>query len=147
MLSQENADKLKAILKMILDPQLFRFPEIGGAALNVVSEDKRELFQTDIYRGQKNPSKSSYNLRYKSSENTIIYRLDINGPNHRNPDYKEIPCPHLHIYRENYEDAWAIPAPDEIAKSNKPAEALIAFLRYCRIQNTSAIAVDGDLFE
>ncbi len=34
ILSQENAEKLMAILKMILDPQFFRFPEIGGAVLD-----------------------------------------------------------------------------------------------------------------
>ena len=37
-------------------------------------------------------------------------RLDLDGPMHRNPDGEEIPCPHLHIYREGYGDKWAIAA-------------------------------------
>ncbi len=147
MLTQDDAEKLMGVLKKIIDPQLFRFPDTGGAELDIVSKDERESFPTNINRGQKNPSKTSYNLRYKSPENPVIYRLDINGSKHRNPDGQEIPCPHLHIYRENHEDTWAIPAPGDIARSTKPAEALIDFLRFCNIMNTSAIAIDGDLFE
>ena len=38
-------------------------------------------------------------------------RLDIQGAPHRNPDGEVIPCPHLHIYRENFGDKWAFPLP------------------------------------
>jgi MoaA/NifB/PqqE/SkfB family radical SAM enzyme len=38
-------------------------------------------------------------------------RLDIDGAPHRNPDGELIPCPHLHIYRENFGDKWAYPLP------------------------------------
>lgn len=147
MLSQENAEKLMRIFKKILDPHLFQFPETGRASIEIVSIDERASFRSDINRGRIKPSKASFNMIYKSPESPVIYRLDINGPDHKNPDDVEIPCPHLHIYRENYGDAWAIPAPDEIVNSNNPAEVLIDFLHYCRIQNTSAIAVNGDLFE
>ena len=41
----------------------------------------------------------------------VLLRLDIDGPPHRNPDGEEIPCPHLHTYREGFGVKWAIPAP------------------------------------
>jgi len=147
MLSQEDAEKLMKILKKIKDPDLFVFPDVGGVDLVVTCEKGKNFFPMFIHRGTKNPSKASYNLRHKSKDNPILYRLDINCPPHTNPDDEVIKGAHLHIYREGDNDAWAIPAPPELSKTDIPSEALIDFLRFCNIMNTEALAVGGDLFE
>jgi hypothetical protein len=41
----------------------------------------------------------------------VLLRLDVNGAPHRNPDGVEVPCPHIHVYREDYGDKWAFPIP------------------------------------
>jgi Family of unknown function (DUF6978) len=43
----------------------------------------------------------------------IPARLDFRGAPHRNPDDEEIPCPHLHLYRESYGDRSLMPLPAE----------------------------------
>lgn len=148
MLSQKDAAKLMGILKKINDPHLFIFPQIDRAQLDIVSENGKHSFPTNIIRGRnKNPNKASFTLRLKAPDNPILYRLDINGPSHTNPDLETVGSSHLHIYREGYNDAWAIPVPEELSTSNVPAEALIDFLVYCNIKNTEALAIGGDLFK
>lgn len=64
----------------------------------------------------------------------VLVRLDLNGAPHRNPDESELPCPHLHLYREGFGDKWAIPAP--IADFPNPTDlwqSLSDFMRYCHI--------------
>jgi hypothetical protein len=61
-------------------------------------------------------------------------RLDIDGPPHRNPDGEEIPCPHLHIYREGLGDKWAIPAPsDRYTNTSDLFTTCDAFMQHCNI--------------
>jgi hypothetical protein len=54
-------------------------------------------------------SKCTYQERYAVIE--ILLRLDIDGPPHQNPDGVDVPCPHLHVYREGYGAKWAMPLP------------------------------------
>ena len=61
-------------------------------------------------------------------------RLDLDGPPHRNPDGEEIPCPHLHIYREGYGDNWAVPAPtDRYPDCGNLFATFEAFMVHCNI--------------
>ncbi len=61
-------------------------------------------------------------------------RLDLDGPPHRNPDDREIPCLHLHIYREGYGDKWASPAPiDRYPNVQDLFSTFEAFMRHCNI--------------
>jgi hypothetical protein len=61
-------------------------------------------------------------------------RLDLDGPPHRNPDNVEIPCPHLHIYREGYGDKWAVPAPaDRYTNTLDVFATFDTFMTHCNI--------------
>jgi hypothetical protein len=65
-------------------------------------------------------------------------RLDIDGSPHRNPDGTEIPCPHLHTYREGFGDKWAIAAPsDRYANTLDLFSTCEAFLQHCNITGSS----------
>jgi hypothetical protein len=107
---QAEADALIAMEKQCVESKSLLFPEPGGRlAIALASLDKRENFTLDITRGQIKLTKAAYQNRARQA--LILMRLDLDGPPHRNPDDQEIPCPHLHIYREGYGDKWAFPAP------------------------------------
>src|SRR5438046_1727577 len=109
-LTQDEADELMAMEKRAGDEREWLFPGPGDSiTIPLTSLDKRENFMLDVTRGQIKLSKATYQNRARVA--IILLRLDLDGPPHRNPDGIEIPCPHLHIYREGLGDKWAIPAP------------------------------------
>src|ERR1035441_9933728 len=108
-LTQEEADALMAMEKRRVDEQEWLFPSPGGStAIPLASVDKRENFMLDVTRAQIRLTKATYQTRARVA--IVLMRLDLDGPPHRNPDDAEIPCPHLHIYREMNADKWAIAA-------------------------------------
>jgi hypothetical protein len=72
--------------------------------------------------------------KHRVDDTIILLRLDLDGPPHRNPDGKEIPCPHLHVYREGYGDKWATPAPTSwYADTSDLTSTLEEFMAHCNI--------------
>lgn len=64
----------------------------------------------------------------------VLVRLDFGGGLHRNPDDTEVPSPHLHIYREDFGDKWAVPAPkNEFGDTGNLRQTLDDFMRFCKI--------------
>ena len=109
-ISQSEADALIAMEKRRADDRQWLFPTLGDRiAIALTSIDKRENFMLDVTRGQIKLTKATYQNRARQA--IVLLRLDLDGPPHRNPDGEEIPCPHLHIYREGFGAKWAIPAP------------------------------------
>lgn len=132
-LTQDEADKLMAMEKKAVDPQGWLFPGPGDRiVVPLTSTDKRESFMLDVMRYQIKLTKTT--LQNRARVTIILYRLDIGGAPHRNPDGEEIPCPHLHIYRENYGDKWAIPAPvTKFPDTSDLFTTLYAFMEHCNI--------------
>ncbi len=132
-LSQDEADKLMAMEKRSIDQRDWMFPTPGERVIiPLTSLDRRESFILDVTRFQIKLTKATYQNRARMA--IILLRLDIDGPPHTNPDGEEVPCPHLHIYREGYGDKWAIPAPT----SSFPNTAdlfvtLDGFMQHCNI--------------
>ena len=109
-LTQDEANKLMAMEKRAVDEKDWQFPVPGDRiAIPLTSLDKRESFLLDLTRARIKLTKATYQNRARTA--IILMRLDLDGPPHRNPDGVEIPCPHLHVYREGYGDKWANPAP------------------------------------
>lgn len=132
-ITQAEADALVAMEKQRVDDRQWPFPPPGDRlAIPLTSLDKRENFMLDVTRSQIKLTKATYQNRVRQA--IILMRLDLDGPPHRNPDDMEIPCPHLHIYREGFGDKWAIPAP--VAFYPDPADLFStfqAFMRHCNI--------------
>jgi len=140
MLTQVDADKLMEMLKQFVDRATIQFPLSGQSSKwEVKSDDGRESFFIDAQRkGKIKLSKCTFMERYRVIE--ILLRLDIDGPPHDNPDGAEIPCPHLHIYREGSADKWAFPLPpDTFSDTSDLAKTLHEFLVYCKVQNIPPI--------
>lgn len=145
-ISQAEADALIAMEKQCAEDKSCLFPEPGGRlAIALTSPDKRENFILDITRSEIKLTKATYQNRARQA--IILMRLDLDGPPHRNPgpDFQEIPCPHLHIYREGYGDKWAIPAPvDRYPNVQDLFRTFEAFMEHCNI--TKPPQIDRGLF-
>ena len=133
-LNQAEADALIAMEKRCADErQQWLFPAPGDRiAIALTSMDKRENFMLDVTRAQIKLTKATCQNRARHA--LVLMRLDLDGPPHRNPDDEEIPCPHLHIYREGYGDKWAIAAPLE--RYNNTLDLFLtfeAFMTHCNI--------------
>ena len=132
-ISQAEADALIGMDKQRIDDKQWLFPAEGGRlAIPLMSLDKRENFMLDITRGRIKLVKASYQNRGRQA--IILMRLCLGGAPHRNPDDHELPCPHLHIYREGYGVKWAIPAPPDIYSATSNLFATFeAFMQHCNV--------------
>jgi hypothetical protein len=143
-LAQEEAEKLMAMEKRAAEHNEWLFPSPGErVVIPLTSLDKRENFVLDVTRFQIKLTKATYQNRARVA--IILYRLDIDGAPHRNPDGAEIPCPHLHIYREGYGDKWAVPAPvGTFPDTSDLFSTLDAFMGHCNI--TAPPRIEKGLF-
>lgn len=147
MLTQTEVDSLLQLIKTLLTAGPISFPSPGKhISLHAVSVVGNENFTIDVNRkgGSIKVTKCTYQTRYTNSQ--ILLRLDVDGPDHRNPDGEVIPCPHLHIYREGYGDSIAYPLVGHISTDpHDLAQVLIDFLRYNNINNIPPIHDEGRL--
>lgn len=132
-LTQAEADALIRTPKCREDNQTWKHPSGGGSiCIPLVSEDKRERFSLDISRKGIDLKKDTHQTRARQS--VVLLRLDLGGALHRNPDGEDVPCPHLHIYREGYGDKWAYPvSPNEFTDLEDLSQTLNDFMRYSNI--------------
>ena len=116
-----------------VNDELYEFPKQGQKVkIKLRSLDDREDFWLDVNRASVDLSKLTYQNRARDV--VKLARLDLGGPPHTNPDGEEISTPHLHLYRENYGDRWAIPVPDEQFNDlNDTWTTLQDFMGFCRI--------------
>jgi hypothetical protein len=143
-LTQTEADALLAMEKHRTDERRWTFPGTGGRIeVPLLSVDKREAFLLDVSRGRIDLLRTKYQSRARHV--IILARIDVAGPSHRNPDGGEVPCPHLHLYREGYADKWAVPIPADTFPNAADTWLLLGdFLRFCNI--TMEPFIDRDLF-
>lgn len=141
-LTQAEADALLAMDKHRTNDDLHK---LGALRLEIPlqSADQREYFLLDIGRGRINLLKGTYQTRAKQV--VILARVDFGGAPHRNPDGEEIPCPHLHVFREGYADKWAKPLqPEDFSDPNDTWKLLEDFLKFCNV--TQAPLFERELF-
>jgi hypothetical protein len=131
-LTQEEADCLFKMEKFCSDDSSYEFPVLGGyLRIPLKSKDACENFMLDISRGRIELQK--YTFQNRAKKTVVLVRLDLGGAPHRNPDGVEIPCPHVHLYREGYDDKWAYPLPEEFSDHANIGNTLEEFLQYCNI--------------
>lgn len=104
-LTQVEAVRLLTMRKRFVDRSPLGLTPGGRQSRDLISDDKRERFLFDSYRGKLRVSKYTYQTRARRL--VILARLDIDGSPHTNPDGSQIGRTHLHIYREGFEDKWA----------------------------------------
>jgi hypothetical protein len=132
-LTQAEADALIAMEKHRANEDQHDFPMAGDSlVLPLQSSDKREQFSLDISRGRIDLLRAKYQNRARQVIGLV--RLDLGGRPHRNPDDQELPCPHLHVYKEGYGHKWATPVPvDRFNRISDLYGTLEDFMRFCNI--------------
>jgi len=139
-LTQAEADSLISLAKVRVDDKEWEYPATGGSlVIPLTSEDKRENFLLDIRRGRIDLLKGTYQSRARLI--IVLTRLDFGGAPHRNPDGSEVPCPHLHIFREGFGDKWAIPAPtDRFTNLVDLWHTLQDFMHFCNVTEVPRVS-------
>lgn len=134
-ISQSEADMLFKMEKICEDDKEYTLPITGGKIeIPIISKDKKENFSLDFSRGRINLARKKYQTR--SRQVIILARLDFNSP-HPNPDGEEIGVPHIHLYREGYNDKWAYPIPNGVFSNlENNWETLFDFMKFCNITET-----------
>ncbi len=131
-LTQAEADALMALEKRRMNEDHHHFPLGSKLSIPLESIVGREQFLLDISRGRIDLRKVTFQNRARQV--VILVRLDIEGTPHHNPDHVDVPCPHLHVYREGFGDKWAIPVPPStFGDLSNLWLALQDFMRYCNI--------------
>ncbi|MCM3196279.1 DUF6978 family protein [Priestia megaterium] len=142
MLTQEEAEIFINSLKTLLGNPDIKFPEAGKKLILECKDGNNNKYAIDVTRGRIKPSKGTYQTRHNKA--TILLRVDIDGPPHVNPNGDEIPCPHIHIYREGFDDKWAYPLGDKIrTDSTDLIQVLLDFLAYNNISNRHELTIQG----
>jgi hypothetical protein len=136
-LSQAEADALLSMEKIRADDKQYDFPTIGLLHIPLVSRDHTERFLLDVRRTRIDISKVTYQNRARHI--VVLARLDLNGSPHRNPDGAELPCPHLHLYREGYAAKWAFPVPADFGNPSDLWQTLEDFQRFCNVSDRPKI--------
>lgn len=113
VLTQEEADELLEMLKKCVQ-QSFSLPKKGEKDdLEIQGiNDRSKFFIISVNRANKTANKVSFTARYKKGDVRLL-RLDVapTAP-HRNLEEfggEKIVGTHLHIYKEGFEDKYAIP--------------------------------------
>lgn len=139
-LTQAEADRLIRVPKYRVDTEKYEFPHLGGDLRIPLIGYNRETFVLDVSRSLINLSKNKYQNRVRQA--IPLVRLDIGGPPHRNPDGVEIPCPHLHVYREGWDLKWAYRIEDVSDAFHDPTDTwqlLQDFIAYVNIVDPPVI--------
>ncbi len=101
----------------------------------IVSNSTKDFFTLDFYRGSIEIRKYTYNKRFRNA--IVLLRYDAMG-RHTNPpeaDGVSFDGPHVHIYREGFDDKWAFPV-SKIGLNGTDSidEVLTGLLNYCNIE-------------
>ncbi len=138
-LTQAEADYLIGLDKQFVTDDVLI---LGDTRLEfsrpVVSLDGREQFIVDVWRGTLNLKK--YKLQLRARVVIPLVRVDVAGAPHPNPDGNLVLCPHIHLYREGYDDKWAFPLTDYPFRD--PDDIIVTFddfARFCNIQRIPRI--------
>ncbi len=105
----------------------------------IKSIETKDIFLLDFYRGSFELTKYTYNNRYRQS--IILLRYDSKG-RHTNPDGELLDGPHVHIYREGFNDKFAFPISEVGVDLVDTMEIVLAkILRFCNVNKIPSIEV------
>nr|WP_317200593.1 hypothetical protein [uncultured Psychrobacter sp.] len=130
-LTQKEARTLLAMIKVPHEIEGGLDFDHTKKLVKLKSLDGREEFHFNVIPSRYEIKKITYQTRARKS--IILVRLDIKGPPHRNPDDEEIPCPHIHIYKEGYGDKWAYTLPKDFDDCTNLWDFLEEFCKFCNI--------------
>lgn len=135
MLTQVEANKLIVMQKSFLDTAAISLPPGSDETRELLGFDPKERFLLDLSRGTIRLSKVKFQTRGRSV--IVLVRLDLDGSPHTNPDGTQVGRTHLHVYREGYDDKWAVPLDPTVFANLLDVED--TFKRFCEYCNITAL--------
>lgn len=147
-MTTKEAEEIIMALKEMVNKK-FDFPEFGDFREYEVRKigDYKLKYVMNINRKTRiSEDKCTFVIRDKMT-GTLLLRLDVNGPDHVNPDKSVVPCPHLHIYKEKYDYNNNLPyaIPFNIENPNLISYC-VEFLKKFNIINYPVIIEQSRLF-
>ena len=148
-LSQEEADNLLGMPKQFVEDDPLEFTETMPMNYErlLLSADRREQFILTVERGNRKRIRLKFQTRARKV--IVLARLDLNGPDHRNPPEspyrpnERLSCPHIHVFREGFDDRIAFMLSDvhglAIEDANDGVRCLEDFLNFCRVEKLPKI--------
>lgn len=134
MLSQIEADYLIALEKRFVDQSPVSLPVGSKQVRELVGPQDRERFLLDLWRGTIRLTKATLQTRAHTA--VILVRLDLDPSPHTNPDGEKILGPHIHVYREGFEDKWAEPIdPTPFSDPESLSRSFEDFCAYCSVSS------------
>lgn len=117
--------------------------QLGPAPLQWIrqinSMTSKEVFLLDFYRGSFELSKYTINERYRQT--IIMLRFDNCG-RHTNPDGVFFEGPHVHLYREGYNDKFAFPVSEvNVSNTDTMEQVFKKIMHFCNIKKLPTIEV------
>lgn len=133
MLTQLEFEALHNMKKRLdIDSSGIIWPDKGKKiSIGCSSLDNKEKFEVTINQSKIKIAKVTYQELY--SDKTILFRVDTSGPRHFNPDGTFVEGPHIHIYREGYDDKWAYPLEEYI--DTNPSDMIVLFIDFLSYVN------------
>src|SRR6266853_3498727 len=109
-ITQSEADHLLSMAKEFVEAYPLLSPRTQPLKYDraLRSLDRREEFFLTVERGNRNRARLKYQTRARGV--IVLARVEFNGRAHRNPPdspYRpgeRMECPHIHIYREGFDD-------------------------------------------
>lgn len=150
MLTDTEAQRLLSMNKRLDNDKRYDLPCRGKARIDLCAKEGSEKFILELIRSSdKEPNKGS--LSHLDEEKNMLCRLCLTRHNHYNPgSSKRIPAPHIHIYKEGYDDKFAYPLDGDnfpLLKTNDYRDALDKFIEYCNITQKPRVELTVRLFD
>lgn len=99
----------------------------------------KNIYQLDFYRGSFELTRFTYNKRFRQS--VILLRYDSGG-RHTNPDGISFDGPHIHLFREGFNDKFAYPVTDlKIDDNHTIDEVLDKLLQFCNVTKRPVVEI------
>ncbi|WNY23737.1 hypothetical protein MmiHf6_10520 [Methanimicrococcus hongohii] len=128
-LTNEEAKNYCRMEKKYLGNNMFYMP--GEVHIPLHSVDRECEFILTVRINRVELTKASFQNRVRKS--VVLLRIDLGGRMHRNPNHEDVPCPHIHIYKDGYDARWAYPLPSEFSDPSDAFKTLQEFMDYCNI--------------
>jgi len=149
MITNEQIENLINISKRLLQEGTINFPQVNDDLhLNAKSTDERYDFKIIVNRVIVRPDNPDLKLSIVALyEKLRLIGIDICGPDHTNPRgaiqkypalTENVPCPHFHIYDEDFNIAYPLPEKIDVKKINDVNDLisiLLNFLEYFKVNH------------
>ncbi|MDD4095302.1 MAG: hypothetical protein PHP22_03555 [Oscillospiraceae bacterium] len=133
-MTQDEADRLMGLNKII--DKTIQFPPQNKMAVYEASAIQGpEEFEVRVNRkGRLELFRCTFQESFLKK--TILVRVDLDEDKpHLNPDREKIVGPHIHLYREGYDDRWAFLINDHIPQISMDSNLIDNFKHFCRFCN------------